>query len=88
METVLITGAASGIARATAKRLSKRMKIIAADRDADGLKSLIGEIEADGGEATAIEVDVADAASVRAMFDRIDGPIDAGFFDQFGTTSR
>lgn len=80
METVLITGAASGIARATAKRLSKRMKIIAADRDADGLKSLVSEIEAEGGKATALEVDVADAGSVRAMFDRIEGPIDAGFF--------
>lgn len=83
MSTAVITGAASGIGRATAKRLASRMNIVATDRDMDGLATTVGEIEAAGGKAIAIEVDVTDGQSVRDMMAKVDetgDPIDAAFF--------
>ena len=61
MASAIVTGAASGIGQATAKRLAKRFDVVAADRDADGLAETVGAIEADGGRAMAVEVDVGDA---------------------------
>ena len=80
MGNVLITGAASGIARAAAKRLAGRMAVYAADIDADGLAETVDAIEASGGGAKAIRVDVSDRASVEDMVDAVDGDIDAAFF--------
>ena len=80
MGNVLITGAASGIARAAAKRLAGRMTVYAADIDAEGLAQTVDEIATSGGGATAIEVDVADRASVESMVAAVDGTIDAAFF--------
>ena len=80
MANVLITGAASGIARAAAKRLAGRMTVYAADRNADGLAETVDEIEAEGGSARAIAVDVADRESVESMVAAVEGPIDAAFF--------
>ena len=80
MGNVLITGAASGIARAAAKRPAGRMTVYAADIDAAGLGETVGEIAASGGSAEAIAVDVSDRESVEAMAAAVDGDIDAAFF--------
>ena len=80
MANVLITGAASGIARAAAKRLAGRLTVYAADRNADGLAETVDEIEAEGGSARAVAVDVADRQSVENMVAAVEGPIDAAFF--------
>ena len=69
MGTAIVTGAASGIGQATAKRLAKRMNVVAADRDAKGLAATVGAIATEGGKAIAIEVDVSDGQSVRDMID-------------------
>ena len=80
MGNVLITGAASGIARAAAKRLAGRMTVWAADIDAEGLAGTVAQIEAEGGSARALAVDVADRASVERMAAAVEGPIEAAFF--------
>ncbi len=80
MGNVLITGAASGIARAAAKRLSGRMTVHAADIDAAGLAETVDGIVAAGGDAKAVEVDVSNRESVENMVASVDGPIDAAFF--------
>ena len=80
MGNVLITGAASGIARAAAKRLAERMTVYAADIDAEGLAQTVDEISTSGGGAKAVRVDVEDRASVESMVAAVDGTIDAAFF--------
>ena len=80
MGNVLITGAASGIARAAAKRLSGRMTVYAADIDAAGLAETVDGIVASGGDAKAVEVDVSNRESVENMVAAVDGDIDAAFF--------
>lgn len=80
--TLLVTGGASGIGRASALRLAKDMHVAVADRNADGAAETVAEIEAAGGSATAIEVDVGNRASVTAMKDRIAadiGPVHKAF---------
>ena len=80
MGNVLITGAASGIARAAAKRLAGRMTVYAADIDEAGLGETVDEIAASGGDAKAIPVDVSDRESVETMVAAVDGAVDAAFF--------
>lgn len=80
---ILITGAASGIGRASALRMARTNSVIAADRDGDGAKAVVSEIEATGGSGIAIEVDVSNGGSVRDMKARIDGdigPVLSAFF--------
>lgn len=82
MTNVIITGAASGIGRAAAIRLAKRMHVVLADRNIAGAQALAEELRAAGERASAIEVDVAERASVKAMVERARtevGPIDALF---------
>ncbi len=83
MGTAIVTGAASGIGQATAKQLAKRMNVVAADRDAVGLAATVGAIEAEGGKAIAVEVDVSDGQSVRDRFAKVDAagdPVEAALF--------
>ncbi len=90
VRTLLITGAASGIGRAAAMRMADRMHVVAADRNRSGIEALVDELERKGRRATAIEVDVTDAASVNAMAERIRrdvGPIDA-LFNNAGISRR
>lgn len=82
-QNILITGAGSGIGRASARRMAKDMHVIIADWNEEGAAETVGMIEANGGTATAIQVDVSDSASVRSMKDRIGsdiGPVHKAFF--------
>ena len=64
-KAVLITGAASGIGAATARRFaSEGARVLLADIDVEGARALALELEAAGGPAIALEVDVRDIAQV------------------------
>jgi meso-butanediol dehydrogenase/(S,S)-butanediol dehydrogenase/diacetyl reductase len=61
----LVTGAARGIGRATALRLaSEGAALVLADLNADGAASVAAEIEAMGGRASPIGVDVTRSADI------------------------
>jgi 3-oxoacyl-[acyl-carrier protein] reductase len=71
-KVALVTGASQGIGRATAFALAEAgAKVAAAARSADKLASLVSQIEAKGGEALAVPMDVADAAQIKAGFQRV-----------------
>lgn len=71
-KVALVTGASQGIGRATAIALAKAgAKVAVAARNADKLASLVGEIEAAGGEALAVPMDVADAAQIKNGFQQL-----------------
>jgi NAD(P)-dependent dehydrogenase (short-subunit alcohol dehydrogenase family) len=58
-QVVVVMGASSGIGRATAARFARDgAKVVVAARGEPGLRSLVEEIRADGGEATAEVADV------------------------------
>jgi 3-oxoacyl-[acyl-carrier protein] reductase len=81
-ETIVITGAASGIGRATAIRLSKRMQVVVADRNGGAAEALVADISRNGHRALAIEVNVTSRAAVLAMTQTVEremGPVTALF---------
>ncbi|MEU7872522.1 SDR family oxidoreductase [Dactylosporangium sp. NPDC049140] len=68
----IVTGGSRGIGRAAATRLAADgLKIVVAyaGNHAEA-RAAVGEIEAAGGEAIAVQADVADEAAVAALFDR------------------
>jgi 3-oxoacyl-[acyl-carrier protein] reductase len=66
----LVTGAASGIGRATAIRLAADGAIVGClDRHGDGAAAVAGTIVAAGGRAEALPVDVTDAGAVARVID-------------------
>jgi NAD(P)-dependent dehydrogenase (short-subunit alcohol dehydrogenase family) len=66
-ERALVTGAASGIGRATAALLAERGAAVACvDVNAAGLAETVDAIVAAGGNALALEADVTDLAAVEA----------------------
>ncbi|MFC6784696.1 glucose 1-dehydrogenase [Halobaculum halobium] len=70
----IVTGGAAGIGRATAQRFAAEgASVVVADIDADDLAETVDLIEADGGEATAVETDVSDQDDVAAL---VEGTID------------
>lgn len=69
-KVAVITGAASGIGRASARLFAAQgARIVVADRDRSGGEATAAAIAAAGGTALFLAVDVSDAASVRAMID-------------------
>lgn len=76
--TALVTGAASGIGRATALRLaSEGAAVVIADLQDEKAAAVVAEIEAAGGTAIAVHLDVTDeaswAAAVAATVERFGG---------------
>lgn len=66
-KSVVVTGAASGIGRATARRLaSEGGKVACLDVAIDALEKLVAEISESGGQAVAVRCDVSDHAQVQA----------------------
>lgn len=67
-KTAIITGAASGIGKAIAIRFAQEgANTVISDKDIEGAKLVVKEIESMGGKAFAREVDVTDSLSVDAM---------------------
>src|SRR5215510_1191625 len=92
-KVVLITGASSGIGSGLARKLGKRgARLGLLARRTDMLHEMVGEIEAAGGTAIALQADVTDAAAVSAASDRLRaefGPIDVLIANAgTGTTSH
>ena len=80
--TILITGAGSGLGRATARRLAGLgVHVVASDLDEQAAKETAALIEQAGGQATPTRLDVTDSAGVREVIqataerfgDRFDG---------------
>jgi 3-oxoacyl-[acyl-carrier protein] reductase len=72
--TVLVTGAASGMGRATARVFAAEgAKVAVTDYTARGAETVAAEIAADGGTAKAWKLDVADRDGIKAVVDDIAG---------------
>ena len=72
-KAAIVTGAASGIGRATARILAREgAAVCIADVDADGGRQVVDEIAAEGGEAIFVRTDVGVRADVIDMFERIE----------------
>jgi NAD(P)-dependent dehydrogenase (short-subunit alcohol dehydrogenase family) len=70
-KVAVITGAGSGIGRATALALARRgARIVAANRRVVEGESLVAEIAAQGGSAHFVPTDVCEPAQVRALMDQ------------------
>jgi len=73
-KVALVTGASQGIGRATSLALGEvGAKVAVAARNAEKLAALVAEIEAAGGEAFAVPMDVAEAAQVKNGFQQVLG---------------
>ena len=71
-KVAIVTGASSGIGRATAERLAAEgATVVAADRDAENLAATVDGITEAGGTAEARELDVADPDADRALVDEV-----------------
>jgi NAD(P)-dependent dehydrogenase (short-subunit alcohol dehydrogenase family) len=69
----LVTGASSGLGRHFAATLAQAgASVIVAARSVDKLAETVAEIEAGGGVAVAVRLDVTDLTSVRSGFDEIE----------------
>jgi len=71
-KVALVTGAGRGIGRATALALLQDgYRVVLSGRSAEPLQVLAEQAKAEGWEALAVPTDVSDAASVDALFERI-----------------
>lgn len=70
-KTAIVTGAASGIGRATAVRMAQEgAAVVLADINGDGLESTVTDITAAGGTAIVHRTDVSEEAEVRSLIER------------------
>jgi 3-oxoacyl-[acyl-carrier protein] reductase len=70
-KTTIVTGAASGIGRATAELLAERgARVVAAGLQPERLRETVDGIVRAGGEAVAVDADLSDPAAIRAVADR------------------
>jgi NAD(P)-dependent dehydrogenase (short-subunit alcohol dehydrogenase family) len=78
-----ITGAAGGIGQATAKAFAAAGAAVAlADLNQAGAEAVAAQIQADGGTAMALGLDVTDSDAVKAALDQVVatlGPLDVAF---------
>ena len=71
MPTAIVTGAATGIGRATAQLLAARgMSVVAAGLQPEALRETADGIRRAGGEAIAVEANVSDPEQIRTVADR------------------
>jgi 3-oxoacyl-[acyl-carrier protein] reductase len=70
-KTIIITGAGSGIGRATAQIFAReRANVVCADINEDGARATAEQVNAAGSQALAMKVDVTSRAQVDAMVTR------------------
>ncbi|WP_029363849.1 glucose 1-dehydrogenase [Herbaspirillum lusitanum] len=89
-KVVILTGAAGGVGRATARLLAREgAQVVVADKNPDGVRELAKEI---GAASLGVTVDVSQHASVKAMvaqtlahFGRVDVLINNAGFGRVGT---
>ena len=71
-KSAVVTGGASGVGKAIAERFAREgARLVVADINEAGLADTTKAIEAEGGEATTIVVDVSNPEEVTAMVDQI-----------------
>ncbi len=82
-KTILVTGASSGIGRATAQVIAKHgANVVIAARRVDLCREVSEQIRSDGGSAIAVQSDVTDASDVKRMMEHAIseyGKIDGAF---------
>jgi len=67
-QVVVISGAASGIGRASARRFAAGgARVVFGGRSAEGVAAILRDIKEVGGQGTGMEVDVSDRAQVEAL---------------------
>src|SRR3954447_7854018 len=73
-KVAIVTGASSGIGRATVGALAAEgAKVCAVARSAEVVRALVDEVNASGGTAMACPADVADPAAVAACVEQVLG---------------
>lgn len=88
-EVVVVTGATSGVGRATARKFGEQgAKVGLLARSTDGLDGAKADVEDAGGEALAVPTDVSEYEQVEEAADRVEaefGPIDVWVNDAMTT---
>jgi len=95
-QVVVITGASSGIGRATAIAFGERgARVVLAARGREALEAAAQEVERAGGQALAVPTDVAEVAQVEALaaaaverFSRIDTWVNNAAISAYGTVEQ